>query len=503
MKILTAEQIRKADHDTLLHDAITSAELMERAGRKCFEALIRLYSPRPVAVFTGKGNNGGDGLVIARLLAEHQYPVSVYMSCEPDELLMDAHIQFDKIMVKTPEIMHYGAIKSGQFPRLASETLVVDAILGYGINKPAQGLLAEIIEGINRSGCEVVSIDLPSGLPCTHDDFQPSTIIVKANRTLTLQQPKLTLLLSDFYPFFGEFELIDINLFTGKIPGEDIQHYFLTADEVRPFLKTRKTFFHKGNLGHALLIAGSEGKAGAAILSAEACLRTGAGMLSVHTARCCQPVLLSKVPEAMCTPCRQRVEIAGIPGLEPFQAVGMGPGIGTSDEAGRSLFRLLQQVKVPLILDADAINLLGKNKEWLDLLPGETILTPHPKEFDRITSPSESASERLEKQRNLSMDKGIIVVLKGAYSSISLPDGTIYFNSTGNPGMATAGSGDVLTGIILSLLTQGYPAAQAAMVGVFLHGLSGDLAAIKTGQDALLARDLIGHLKEAILQLRG
>ncbi|MDD4033751.1 MAG: NAD(P)H-hydrate dehydratase, partial [Bacteroidales bacterium] len=355
---------------------------------------------------------------------------------------------------------------------------------------------------INDDINEVVSIDLPSGLPCSPGDFCTNGNIVRADLTLTLQQPKLSLLLSDFGNYTKEFEIVDIELKTERIPEKEVNYNWITEKEIKPLIKTRDRFSHKGNYGHALLIAGSYGKMGAAVLAAEACLRTGAGLLSVHAPGSGNQILQTTVPEAMCTPCHQTLHVAGLPVLTPYSAIGAGPGIGTSAETGRCIQRLLQKAKVPLILDADAINLLGQNREWMPLLPARTILTPHPREFERLTEPASSAYERLLKQKAFSEKQGVILVLKGAYTSVSFPDGRIFFNSTGNPGMATAGSGDVLTGIILSLLTIGYEPEQAALLGVFLHGLSGDIAVLNTGQESLMARDLIENIKNATIRLK-
>ena len=504
MKILNATQIKQADRDTLFLDAISSVDLMERAGTGCVEHLTARYPhPLPVAVFAGKGNNGGDGMVIARLLARKNYPVTVYLLSEPEKLSPDARVQYEKLAESKPDLpVRLQILHAAEFPSLTSETLIIDALLGTGITKPAEGFYSEIISGINNCKNEVVSIDLPSGLPCSPGDFRTNGNIIRADLTLTLQQPKLSLLLSDFGDYTKELEIIDIELKTERIPEKEVLYYWVTEKEIKPLIKTRERFSHKGNYGHALLIAGSYGKMGAAVLSAEACLRTGAGLLSVHAPRSGNQILQTTVPEAMCTPCHQTFHVAGLPVLTPYTAIGAGPGIGTSAETGRCLHRLLQKTKVPLILDADAINLLGQNREWLPLLPARTILTPHPREFERLTEPASSAYDRLLKQKAFSEKQGVILVLKGACTSVSFPDGRIFFNSTGNPGMATAGSGDVLTGIILSLLTRGYDPEQAALLGVFLHGLSGDIAVGNTGQESLMARDLIENIKNATIRLK-
>ncbi len=361
-------------------------------------------------------------------------------------------------------------------------------------------MTADLIAYLNQSKAIRVAIDIPSGLFAD----QPSALgfIFKADYTLTFQFPKLAFLFPENDPYVGRFEVLDIGLHPRYCEEVETPNLLTTKVMVKPILHNRTKYSHKGTYGHALLIAGSEGKTGAALLGAKACLRTGVGLLSVHLPKVAQLPLQTAIPEAMIDGDASDTCFTMFQHLDAFTAVGVGPGLGKADDTVRALKRLIQEVQVPLIMDADALNILSDNPTWLPFLPAKTILTPHPKEFERLIGKTSTSFERLEKQRELSVKNNLIVVLKGAHTSITFPNGTCFFNTTGNPGMATAGSGDVLTGIILSLLAQRYSPEEAAVLGVYLHGLAGDLAAEEIGQEALIASDITEHLGKAYSALR-
>ena len=313
-----------------------------------------------------------------------------------------------------------------------------------------------------------MAIDVPSGLFAD----QPSALgfIFKADYTLSFQFPKLAFLFPENDPYVGRFEILDIGLHPRYVEEVETRNLLTVKAMVKPILHSRTKYSHKGTYGHALLIAGSEGKTGAALLGAKACLRTGVGLLSVHLPKMAQLPLQTAIPEAMVDGDESETCFTMFKDLDAYSAVGVGPGLGKADETQRALKRLIQEVQVPLVMDAVALNILSENPTWLAFLPAKTILTPHPKEFERLVGKTTTSFERLERQRELSMKHNIIIVLKGAHTSITMPNGTCFFNTTGNPGMATAGSGDVLTGIILSLLAQRYSPEEAAVLGVYLHG---------------------------------
>jgi NAD(P)H-hydrate epimerase len=355
-----------------------------------------------------------------------------------------------------------------------------------------------VIDFLNDSGMELVSIDLPSGLFC--DGPTAGDAILKAHRTFTFQTPKLAFFLPENAAYLGAWAYGSIGLHPGYEANTETSFYYSTLFDIKPLRKVRTKFAHKGTYGHALLIAGSWGKIGASVLAARACLRSGVGLLSVHVPRCGQMVLQNAVPEAMVQADQRAKFWAEMPDIQGIASIGAGPGIGRAPETAAVLKQLLQTVQVPLVLDADALNLVSENG-WLNLIPANTIITPHPKEFERLFGKTLNGFERLDLQRNMAQKYGIYIILKGANTSIACPNGDCWFNSTGNPGMATGGSGDVLTGILTGLLAQGYTPQSACLLGVFLHGLAGDLAAEALSQEALIAGDLVDFLGKAWLKL--
>jgi NAD(P)H-hydrate epimerase len=326
--------------------------------------------------------------------------------------------------------------------------------------------------------------------------------IICADITLTFEFPKLSFLFPESEKYIGKFDILPIGLHLTYIENTQTKNYFLTSSFIKPLLKKRKLFSHKGNFGHALLISGSKGKMGASVLASQACLRSGAGLITTHIPAIGYNVIQTAFPECMASIDNKEEYITNLPDLFPYSAVAAGPGIGKDIQTQNVVKLLIQNAICPILLDADALNILGENKTWLGFLPPESILTPHPKEFDNIAGSSGNSFERWQLQSKVSIKYNVFIVLKGHYTSITCPDGNCYFNSTGNPGMATAGSGDVLTGIILGLLAQGYSSKNACIIGVYLHGLAGDIAAEHTGYEALIASDIINKLGMALGKLR-
>ncbi|MEO5946982.1 MAG: NAD(P)H-hydrate dehydratase [Chitinophagaceae bacterium] len=501
MKILSAPAIKQWDEYTIQHEPISSIDLMERAALRCTEWLVQQY---PVAssfgIFCGKGNNGGDGLAIARMLIEKNYPVSIHM-------LEFGYLGTNDFQTNLTQLHHLPAanihfIQSEQhLHNVPKGQIIIDAILGSGINREVDGITASLIDHINTTGNEIVSIDIPSGLFVDKSSNGIKTI--KANHTLSFQCYKMALLVPENSAAIGEIHIIDIGLDKDFYKSWESKAEILDSELIQSIYKPRNKFAHKGNFGHVLLIAGSYGKMGAAVLSAKACLRSGVGLLTCHIPTCGYTILQSTVPEAMVITDLNAVLISKVEtDLQKFSAIGIGPGIGTEAATILMLKELLASCKKAVVLDADALNIISEERELMHLLPEGTILTPHPKEFERLFGKSENDFDRIQLAVDTAVHLKCIIVLKGHHTVIATPGGTAYFNTTGNAGMATAGSGDVLTGIITGLMAQGYASVVAAILGVYLHGLAGDFAAESNSQEAMVASDIIEKLGLAFYEFQ-
>ncbi len=499
--VLSAEQTRLADAHTIAHEPIASIDLMERAATNCTERLrANLPEGQPLAVLAGMGNNGGDGLAMARMLHHAGRVVRVLVPKYKEQGSPDMVVNLNRA-VKEGIPVHW--MEEGQeLPTFAPAELVVDALFGTGLQRPIGGWLKGLVQELNRRPNTVVSIDLPSGLFADDNSGNDPEAIVQADRTLTLELPKQALLLAENARWVGSWEVISIGLDRSYIAGLVPLAMMLEASDVAALLPFRKRFSHKGNHGHAWLLAGSSGRMGAALLAAKACLRSGCGLLTVHVPTGQEAAVHVAAPEAMVSSDSESTHLSRLPEFGKVDAIGIGPGIGTDEETARMLRLLIQEGRAPFVLDADALNILAENKTWLAFLPAGSILTPHPKEFERLVGVVADDYERLMKAKELALRLRAVVVLKGAYTAICSPDGRTFFNGTGNPGMAKGGSGDALTGIITSIRAQGLDPLSAALVGVYAHGLAGDLAAQEFGMDGVLPSDLINHLPEAWKQLR-
>jgi len=493
VKILSSHQIRAVDAYTIEHEPISSIDLMERAAMACVDWFVHHFdTSRKIAIFAGYGNNGGDGLAIARFLRLMRYDVSVFMLAGSDRLSPDALTNYQRL-----RDVRLLILTEKELPELHPSAIVIDALFGTGLSRPLGGLAAQTVAHINKSGCTIVSIDLPSGLFCEDNSKNNPENIIRAHHTLTFQQPKLSFLFSENADFVGSWEVLDIGLLPEAIEKQDSKYYLLPK-QYNGNIPLRHKFAHKGDFGHACLIAGSYGMMGACVLAAKACLRAGAGLVTAHIPQRGNDIVQISVPEALVSLDDNSDVFSKLPDLNRYSAIGAGCGIGKRPETQQALLALLNAMKGcsgKLVLDADALNILSENRDWLKLLPPDSILTPHPKEFDRLAGVSENGYQRHLKQIEMAQKYSVIIVLKGAHTSIAAPDGRCFFNDTGNPGMATGGSGDVLTGIITSLLAQGWQAFRAACTGVWLHGAAGDKAALKRGQQALIASDIIKNIR--------
>lgn len=500
MKLFTCAQIAGIDQQTMKLEPIASIDLMERASFKVADWLVQhVDHKKPVFLFAGPGNNGGDALAVARMLAWSNLNCTVFLCDFGRELKGDPAINWQRLEEQNQVILKKINTEE-DIPAISPETIVIDGLFGSGLNKPLDGPGAKIVQAINHSRATVISIDIPSGLFGEDNGKNNFSAVVRANYTLTFQFPKLSFFFPENEQFVGEWKVLPIGLHPEVIAQTESNMYFLTKELISGKIVKRGKFSHKGTYGHALLISGSYGKIGAAVLASKACLRSGVGLLTAHLPRKGYEIMQISVPESMISIDLSKSVFSELPDLSSYSAIGAGPGLDKKSETQQALKNLLQSNPEKLVLDADALNILSENQDWYSLLPKNTILTPHPKEFERLAGASANSFERLQKQLEFSAKYKVIVVLKGAHTSISFPDGRLFFNSTGNTGMATAGSGDVLTGIILGLLAQKYLPEDAALIGVFVHGLAGDLAKTELGENALIAGDIISHLGKAFQQ---
>jgi len=497
--VLTARQVREADAHTIAHEPVASIDLMERASKACCERVQALYPSGRVMVIAGPGNNGGDGLAIARLLHQAGREVEVIRAAlgapSPDNATNLERLR--SLAVPVNEVV---AVQD--LPPLGTGTVLVDALFGTGLSRPLAGGAKDLVQALNASGLPIVSIDLPSGLFAEDNGSNDAAAIVRATVTLTFEVPKLALLLRDNAPYFGRMEVLPIGLDAGFIRSQPCRIGVMQPQDLESFLRPRMAVGHKGDFGHALLIAGSKGMLGAAVLAASAAVRSGCGLVTTHVPNDETDLLHAAVPESLVSLDADPDRTTALPKLDRATAVGIGPGLGTDARTAPVLKVLIQEARVPLVLDADALNILAEHRTWLAYLPQDSILTPHPKEFDRLFGASSSSYERLMKARDMAVKHGLCIVLKGAPSATCDRSGQIVFNETGNAGMAKGGSGDVLTGLITGLRAQGYSAQASCWLGNHLHGLAGDLVAERLGMDGMTPMDLAKELPYAWQRVR-
>ena len=500
-KLFETSKIKEIDAYTIDNEPIDSIDLIERASSVFVNEFCRRYTSRynKIFVFAGQGNNGADALAIARMLIEKGYNVFAYLF-NPSDMLSedckrnrnrlreDGNRQFTEIVSGTPFAP----------PKFESQDIIIDGLFGSGLNRPLEGGFAKLVDYINHSESTVVSIDIPSGLFGEDNKENNFQYVIQADLTLTFEFPKLSFLFPENAVFVGEWKVLPIGLHPDALLKTKTSYGLITDDDIASLITTRDRFAHKGDFGHALLLAGSTGKVGAAVLAANGCLRSGAGLLTVCLPARGEVIMQTSLPEAIVAIDRNTDYLTDLPDLSKFNVIGIGPGIGKESETKDVLEMLLDSSEgKPLVIDADALNIMAENSELLHHLPEGTIITPHPKEFDRLTGTSESSYERMQKARSMAAEQKICVVLKGSYTAVCTPSGKVFFNTSGNPGMATAGSGDVLTGIILGLLAQGYRTEEAAVIGVYLHGVAGDLAAANLSEESMIAGDIVQMLGKA------
>jgi len=495
MKLFATTDIKNIDKLTVEYEPISSIDLMRRAATRVADELLKVLGTNAeVDVFAGNGNNGGDAFFVAYLLKMVGVEVRLWYCCGNDaKLSADCAKAKEVLLSKFPQVYHE-VISRESLPMIKSSSIVVDGLFGSGLNRPLSGFYADVVENINKAKCQVYAIDIPSGLMGEDNSANNLEHIVRATVTYTFQFPKIAFLLPENEQFVGAWQVLDIALHP-RAMAEIESHYFLTSEnDVKEKILPRAKFSHKGTFGHALIVGGSRGKMGAVVLASRACLRSGVGLLTAFVPRCGYEIMQISVPEAMTTDDVSENYLSQIPDIEKYDAVGVGIGLGQEQETVSMLTSLLKKMKKPLVLDADALNIIAQNRELLPLIPKNSIITPHPKEFDRLTSPSSNGYQRLQKAIDFARKYELCVVLKGAYTAVIFPDGECHFNTTGNPGMATAGSGDVLCGVITSLLAQKYSPQDAALIGVYYHGKAGDESARKRSLQNMTAGDIVDEL---------
>ena len=491
IKILSSNQIKELDKVTILKKGIASVDLMERAATEVVNWITERFDTRKAfKVFCGTGNNGGDGLAIARLLLKRKYTIQVYV-LNSDKKTADFKINEERLS-SLATISYITSLQD--IPKLSSSDTILDAIFGSGLNKEAEGLYAQVIEAINTSQSTVIAIDIASGLFA--DRTQQNKAIIKPSYTLSFQLPKLAFMVPENAEYVGEWYLLDIGLDEDYIKEAKTTYFYLDEEYAKKTIKPRKKFSHKNSYGRTLIIAGSYGMIGAAVLAVKACLKNGAGLCRTYTPKCGYEILQVAVPENMCLTDENFEFITDIPDISSYTAIGIGPGMGQAEETKNAVVKLFTTSGIPLVIDADALNIISADKSLLEVVPKGSVLTPHPGELARLAGKAADYFEKLQQIKNLAEKIGGAVILKGAHTAIATSDGNFYFNSTGNPGMATAGSGDVLTGIITSLIAQGYSSTEAAKLGVYIHGAAGDFAAEYLSEHCVSASDIIAGIPE-------
>ncbi len=497
MKILTAAQIYLADKATILQKGITSLALMEQAAFQCFDFLQKndLINHKSVKIFCGIGNNGGDGLVIARFLKEIKVDVSCYIVHFSDNQSDDFKTNLERLQKLNVQI--HAIYNENDFPKIQTNEIIIDAIFGIGLKKSPVGFTKKLIQHINNSAAYIISIDMPSGL-FADKSIDDKESVIKSHKILTFQVPKLAFLLPDNQEFCADFEVLDIGLNQDFINNLETNYFFTTEIEVQKLYQPRNKFAHKGNFGHALLIGGSYGKMGAITLTSKATLKIGCGLVTAYIPKSGYEILQTAIPEVM-------VEVDNETEIHHFnhntitKVIGVGPGLGLHEKTIEGFLNFLKLQKNPLVIDADALNILAQNKSYLKYIPKNTVLTPHPKEFERLVGTWKNDFEKLEKLQEFSNQYKVVIVLKGAFTVIAFQN-QLHFNASGNPALATAGSGDVLTGIITGLIAQGYNSFDAAKIGVFIHGKTADIYTQQFPQETLIASEIIDLLPIAIIQ---
>ena len=496
LKVLSKESLKELDKKTIKRQGISSLKLMERACVnfiKWFEN--KFPNTNKIKVFCGSGNNGGDALCISRMLLERNYKVKVFFFQPKKTLSKECSFHLNKLKERK---IHVYDINKISINKIKDSDVIIDGLFGYGLSRKLRKSLIKLVNHINSLSAKKISIDMPSGIST---EKVLDGVFINSDFTITFQMPKLSFYFQEYLNHIGEVVVLDIGLDKEFIMKSAPLAYIIEENDIKEKLSIRKINSHKGTFGHGLIIAGSKGKMGACIMSCKAALKSGIGLLSAYIPRVGEHMIQTSVPEAMAITDSSMNEITSYPDLNLYKVVGIGPGIGTNKRTEQAFKSFLKNINSPIVIDADAINILSKNKKMLNSLPENSILTPHPKEFKRLAGTYSDTSERIILQKRISKRYKINILVKGAFSMMTNIKGNLFINTTGNPGMATGGSGDVLTGIITGLVGRGYEPFIAMIIGAYIHGLSGDISKKILGEESLTATDLICNLPKAFKKL--
>lgn len=505
MKIFTSEDIRTIIAKSLEADGSTVAELAEKVAEGVAADILARWRPtKRTFVFAGPGLNGAYGLATARKLAEAGFSPEVFLFNIRGKMLSPDCKRLRDEVEKVPGLTLTEVVNTFDPPQLPSSALVVDALFGVENHQPLAGGFVSLVRYINESRTTVVSIDLPSGL---FSDWNPNGVnrdIIHANTTVAVGFPHLCFLMDENAELVGQWKVLDVGFDEGVVREMPTKFHLVERADIKRVLRPRSEFCNKNDLGHALLIAGSYGMVGAATLAARGALRSGAGKVSVYSASCAYSPLQTSVPEAMFIGDKGKFMVGAInPATFPQSAKGnlavaIGPGLGTNDATAAAVESFIKSWDKPMVVDADALNIIAMKRDLLNHLPLLSVLTPHDGEFDRLFDAQFNHERRILKAIEMSAAYNILILLKGRYSALVRPDGKVFFNFSGNPGMATGGSGDVLTGVIAGFMAQGLKPEVASIVAAFVHGEAGDLAAEEQGEYGMTSGDIASKIGIAI-----
>jgi len=496
MKIFNSEQIRKIDSETIRREGVPSLVLMKRASKAFFDRYIEFFPNKhtSIIVFAGVGNNGGDALGVARILNSSGYKVKV--CCVEYSANYSEDCEHNLRRVKAENVSFKKIFNEKDIPEIEGYDVIIDGIFGTGLSREIVGVAAEVIKRINESEKPIISIDVPSGLFLD----KKTTFAVRSTKTITFQVPKIALFLPDNKQYFGEVNIVPIGLNEDVIKETETNYYYIGTKEAASLLKPLSKFAHKGTQGHTLIIGGSLGKTGSVCLATKAALRVGCGLATAYVPKCSMVVIQSNVPEVMAIEDKNEEYLTSIKYDIKPKSIGIGIGMGQNKSTQKAFYEFLKNNSSPTVIDADALNILSQNSIWLSLLRANTILTPHPKELERLIGEWSDDFDKIQKTRLFAKKYNLIVVVKGA-NTLIIDEKNVYVNSSGSPALGTAGSGDVLTGMIAGLLAQGYSSLDAARIGVYLHGLTANLYQLNNHPLSLIAGDIIDYIGVAYRKL--
>jgi hydroxyethylthiazole kinase-like uncharacterized protein yjeF len=499
MKILNVAQIKAVEKATMQNQKISSLDLMEKAATRCFQWIENQNftdDDNRIHIFCGLGNNGGDGLAIGRMLSLEFYNVHIYIIHYSDKMSEDFISNYNK--AEEFQIYPTNIYSEEDFPEIDKKDIVIDALFGTGLNKKPEGLALNLIQYLNNNPSIRISIDVPSGLFIDKPVFDKNAVF-KSHYVVTFQAPKLAFLLPENQEFVESFIVLDIGLDQEYINKQETSYYFTESNDIIGFYKKRSKFSHKGDFGHTLIIGGSYGKMGSVVLATKSAMKMGSGLVTAYIPKSGYQILQTSVPEAM-------VEVDDENLIRFFNyktqatVIGLGIGLGTDETTSKGLISFLENNKLPIVIDADALNIIAENKKALHFLNENTILTPHPKELKGLIGDWKNDYEKLEMIRDFTIKYPSVLVVKGAHTMV-VQNGNFYFNSSGNPALAKAGSGDVLTGMIAGLLAQTYKPIEAAILGVYLHGVTSDLYVILSPVETFTATEIINYIPSSLITL--